>query len=264
MRTEEAAVPEQPTIDLDDELIPSSEMLFDGSTSREEFVRVGDGFSQHILIGRAFLQPSAAFLDLGCGNGSVARSLAGYLTAEGRYEGLDISQTSIEWLQRHYVRFPNFTFSHADVYNKMYNPAGRYAAGVYRLPFPDATFDMVLLKSVFTHMRPDDVRNYVAETSRVLKCGGRGVMTYFLLNDESRRLIEAGRDKMGLAFEYDGDPLCRVANPDIPELVVAHDERRVRQVCADAGFSLAEIAYGDWCGRQALLGLQDVIITIKD
>ena len=81
--------------------------------------------------------------------------------------------------------------------------------------------------------------------------------------EQSTRLSEAGRDKMGLAFECEGDPLCRVANTEIPEHVVAHDERRVRQLCADAGFSVAEIAYGDWCGRQALLGLQDVIITVK-
>ena len=132
------------------------------------------------------------------------------------------------------------------------------------MPFPDATFDVVLLKSVFTHMLPADVRHYLQEISRVLKQGGRSIITYFLLNSESRRFMDAGLDKMLLKHVYEADPLCRVANLDVPEHVVAHDEKRIREYYAEVGFSPCDLTFGDWCGRPALIGLQDLVIAVKE
>ncbi len=249
---------------MDRFLIPPAEFLFDGSSSEEEFLALGEGFCRSILIQRAYLHPQAAFLDVGCGNGSVARYLTEYLTDGGSYDGLDIHGAAITWLQNHYTAYPQFRFTHADVYNKMYNAAGQHPASEYRFPFEDSTFDVLLLKSVFTHMLPGDLQNYLKELSRVLKPGGRAVITYFLLNDESLRFMRSGLDKMGLEHEFDHDPLCRIAIPGVPESVVAHDESRIREMYARVGMSLAEVMYGDWCGRQSLLGLQDFIIAIKE
>ncbi len=244
-------------------LVPPVEALYDGSSSAEEFVQLGEGFCQYFLIQRARAHPGAAILDLGCGNGAVARALTQHLSLDGRYEGLDIHAGSVAWLQENYQPYRNFRFAHADVYNKMYNPGGRLLGCEYRLPFADNTFDVVLLKSVFTHMMPVDVRRYFDEISRVLKPGGRSVLTFFLLNQESRFLINLGRDKMRLMHEYEGDPQCRVANPEVPEHVVAHDEHRIRDFHAAVGLSPVELAYGDWCGRPAWIGLQDVVIGLK-
>jgi SAM-dependent methyltransferase len=238
-------------------------MLFDGSSSPEQFIRFGEGFVEYFLRPRAMLTPDGAILDLGCGNGSVARALTRYLLPGGRYEGLDVHAVSIEWLKERYAPYPNFGFTHANVYNKMYNPQGRHRASEYKLPFSDGLFDVVLLKSVFTHIVPADVRRYL-KRNRALRTGGRSVITYFLLNEESRRFMAAGRDQMSLTHEFEGDPLCRVANPDVPESVIAHDERRIRQYYAEAGFSLCEMTLGDWCGRPTLLGLQDVVIAIRE
>ncbi len=49
----------------------------------------------------------------------------------------------------------------------------------------------VLLTSVFTHMLPQDMDNYLSEVARVLKPDGRCLITYFLLNPESLALIDA-------------------------------------------------------------------------
>jgi ubiquinone/menaquinone biosynthesis C-methylase UbiE len=136
-------------------------MLYDGSSSAEEFVVLGENFCQYILVPRAHLVPEASVLDLGCGNGSVARALTRILAPTGRYEGLDINAASVDWLREQYKPFANFHFTHADVRNVAYNPAGRYEPDDYRLPFPDASFDVVLLKSVFTHLLPGGVRNYL-------------------------------------------------------------------------------------------------------
>jgi SAM-dependent methyltransferase len=192
----------------------------------------------------------------------VARALTSYLQPPGRYEGLDINGDSVAWLQAHYQGRPAFRFTHADVYNKMYNPRATVPAAEYRLPYADGTFTQALLKSVFTHMHPRDVRHYLKELGRVIRPGGRAVITYFLLNDESRAFADRDLDVVKMKVNWDGDPLCRVANLEVPEHATAHDETRVRTFTAEAGFSIIEIMFGNWCGRPGG-GLQDVMVITR-
>jgi SAM-dependent methyltransferase len=238
-------------------------MLYDGSSTAEEFVTLGENFVRHILIPRAGLGPVDIVLDLGCGNGGIARALTGVLASNGRYEGLDVNRSGVLWLQDRYQRFDRFRFTHANVRNRMYNPQGDIEAGSYRLPFPDGAFSVVVLKSVFTHMVPVDVRHYLDEVSRVLQPGGRAVITYFLLNREAQRFIDGGLASVPMPFDHGGDALCRVANPDVPEQAIAHDEQRVRAFYAEANLAPCEIVFGNWSGRPSLLGLQDLIIAFK-
>ncbi len=154
------------------------------------------------------MQPSDAFLDLGCGNGSVARALTSYLQPPGSYEGLDIHGGSVAWLREHYQSRPLFRFTHANVYNKMYNPDATVGAAEYRLPYADGAFTQALLKSVFTHMHPKDIRHYLRELGRVIRSGGRAVITYFLLNDESRAFVAKDRDVVKMKVDWDGDPFA--------------------------------------------------------
>jgi ubiquinone/menaquinone biosynthesis C-methylase UbiE len=244
-------------------LVPPVEKLFDGTASAQQFIEFGEGFVHHVLVPRARLTSSDVFLDVGCGNGSVARALTKLLSLPGRYEGLDVSADSIEWLQEHYQPYAGFRFSHADVYNKMYHSGGSVTAGDYRLPYADRTFSMALLKSVFTHMLPGDVRNYLRELGRVVAPGGRAAITFFLLNDESRAFVTAEKDIVKMRTTWHDDPLCRVANPELPEEATAHDEGRIRAYVAEAGFTVSEVVFGDWCGRPSLLGLQDLMILIR-
>ena len=257
------AMASAPTGTGDSSLIPPVEKLYDGSSSTEQFVAFGEGFVHHILVPRAGLQSHDIFLDVGCGNGSVARALTTHLGQAGRYEGLDVDRSSVAWLQERYEKYPAFHFTHANVYNKMYNPSGPVTADRYRLPYDDATFSIALLKSVFTHMLPTDVRPYLQEIARVLRPGARALVTYFLLNDESRRLVARNQDEVKMRFDWDGDPLCRVANLEVPEHAIAHDEGRIRAFTADSGLTVSEIVFGNWCGRPSLLGLQDLMILLK-
>jgi len=237
-------------------------MLIDGSSSVEQFIAFGEGVVSTFLIPRAGLQPSDVFLDLGCGNGSVARALTSYLQAPGRYEGLDVNGVSVKWLQERYAGRSSFRFTHANVFNKMYNPGGTVTAAEYRLPYADGTFTQALLKSVFTHMHPRDVRHYLQELGRVMRPGGRALITYFLLNEESRAFVAKDLDVVKMRMEWDGDPLCRVADLEVPEHATAHDEARMREFTSDAGFSVSEITFGNWCGRPGN-GLQDAMLLTR-
>lgn len=247
----------------DADLIPPAEMLIDGSSSPEQFVALGESFCRELLVKRARLEPTSSILDLGCGNGSVARALTRILSPQGSYDGLDIHGESIAWLRAHYEGYPNFRFTHADVYNKMYNPQGGSRPADYRFPYPDESFDIILLKSVFTHMLPDDLRAYLRECGRVLRRSGRAVITYFLLNEDSAR-FSSGSAKLRLDILWDGDPGCRVANAEVPEHAVGHDEARIRGYYREVGLSIAELAFGDWCGRPTMLGFQDLVIALKE
>jgi ubiquinone/menaquinone biosynthesis C-methylase UbiE len=247
----------------DRRLIPPESLLYDGTTTAAQFIALGDGFFQSVLLARAHLQPTATVLDLGCGNGSIARPLTRYLRRPGRYEGIDVNADSIAWLRQRYANIPHFAFSHANVANGWYNPGGKTSPEHFTFPFESSTFDCVLVKSVFTHMLPADLPPYMREISRVLKKGGCSVITYFLLNEESRRLIEQGLDAFQLNRTPATDPSYRIAKPDAPEFVVAHDEGRVRNYYAETRCRILDLTFGDWCGRASSLGHQDLVIAAK-
>jgi len=120
----------------------------------------------------------------------MAIPLTKYLS-EGSYEGIDIIPYHINWCKKNIMsRYPNFRFQMADVFNKLYNPKGKYKPSEYEFPYQDEDFDFVFLTSVFTHMLPKDMENYFSQIARVLRKKGRCLITFFLLNKESLRLIE--------------------------------------------------------------------------
>jgi SAM-dependent methyltransferase len=246
-----------------DDLVPPVELLFDGTTSVDEFKSVGEGFVRHFVIERAGLKPNGRVLDVGCGIGQKARPLTRYLDPTGGYDGFDVVPEGIHWCQAHYAAFGNFHFQLADIFNTHYNREGRWKADEYTFPYEPASFDVVFLSSVFTHLLPRAVENYLREISRVLVPGGRCAITFFLLNRESRRGIEEGRNS--IAFPHAESRQCRVADAASPETAVAYDEGFARELHDRFGLRAAEISYGSWCGREELYGCyQDAIISLKE
>jgi SAM-dependent methyltransferase len=155
---------------------------------------------------------------------------------------VDIHQPSINWCrQKIGARHSNFQFTRIDVRNQAYNPKGTQLAETYRLPFADSSFDLILVKSVFTHMRPAEVENYVSEVARMMKMTGRCLATFFLLNAEQERLARNGANT--LVFKY-GEGVWRYVYEQSPESAVAYDESFVMQLLAKHGLQLKELFYG--------------------
>ena len=225
-----------------------------------DYVQLGEHFFRY-LVDIAGLKPQERVLDVRCGTGGSARPLTRYLKG-GSYDGIDIVAPSIKWCQETYAhRYPNFHFHFTDIYNKAYNPAGKYRASDYRFPLDASSFDFVFLTSVFTHMLPEDMDNYFSEVGRVLKRGGRCLITYFLLTPDSSRLIEEKASSIDFRYAIRGG---RVKNKDVPEDAVAYDESKIRELYEKHGLNISEpIRYGWWCGRKDALSYQDIVIASK-
>lgn len=225
------------------------------------FEASGSEFMAYLQL-LAGLQQDESLLDVGCGCGLMALFLKDYLDEGGCYTGVDIHRPSINWCKKNICPgHPNFRFAHIDVKSLAYNPNGAHPAENYSFPFESDTFDVILLKSVFTHMRPLEVENYLEEVSRLLKSGGRCLVTFFLLNDEQGQLTAAGKQKLQFNF---GEGAWRYLYEHSAESAVAYEESFIRSVLRKCGLILQEpIYYGRWSGRTDGLSFQDMIMLRK-
>lgn len=176
------------------------------------FLRDGKKIRE-LLVELAGLTPAARVLEIGCGCGRTAHALAGWLE-RGHYVGVDIEPVALAACQHSRVlRAQDFRFELLDVANREYNPTGKVPAASMRFPLEDASFDLVFLISVFTHMLPADVSHYAAEICRLLRPGGRAFLSAFLLDH--------GRAGKTLTFAHELGP-CRHERAELPEIAVAY------------------------------------------
>ncbi len=241
--------------------IPPTRLMVGGKRTVEEFLNNGEEFFhyQRDLCG---LLPHERVLDVGCGIGQKMFPLLAYLTDEGSYEGFDINARRIGWLSQHITSsYPNFRFQTSDIYNRHYNPRGTFRPVDYRFPFNDGSFDFILCASVFTHMLAGDMKHYLSEMERVLRPGGRCLVSFFLLTEESRSLMQEG--KSGLSFRFQLDD-CLSTDRLVPEAAIAFDETAVRNFFRMNRLAIQEpIHYGSWCGRKQFLSYQDIVVAVK-
>ncbi|HEU4596728.1 MAG TPA: class I SAM-dependent methyltransferase [Pyrinomonadaceae bacterium] len=240
-----------------DPLTPPKRMWHWITSPDLDFKAEGEGL-RGFLVEECGLKPDESVLDVGCGIGRNAVPLIGHVRS---YDGFDIMPDAVRWCQENITpRHPNFRFSLADVRNERYNPTGARKASEYRFPYGDDSFDLVFLISVFTHMLPRDMENYLSEIARVLKPGGRCAVSYMLLNDEARRNIEKGAG--ALDFGHEIEEGCFAQLPELPEAAVAYEEERVRALYDALSLRIREpIRYGTWSSAPAMM--QDIIVAFK-
>jgi SAM-dependent methyltransferase len=214
--------------------------------------RSGAEFAAYLKL-MCDLDPHSRVLDVGCGFGLLALELRDYLSGPGSYVGVDVDRGAIAWARRSISRsFSRFEFQWLDIRNAAYNPDGRLAADAFQFPFEAGSFDVIVLKSVFTHLRPEAMRQYLSEAGRLLSSRGACLATFFVLDDE---IGGSG----GLQFQFgDGDWAYAVRN--LPELAIAYKESSLRAAVSAAGLTVKANHPGTWSGRPGGLSYQDVLV----
>jgi ubiquinone/menaquinone biosynthesis C-methylase UbiE len=105
------------------------------------------------------------------------------------------------------------------------------------------------------------MEHYLSEIIRVLKRGGRCLITFFFANEESLMHIRA--KKSTLLFNYDKGIYRTIKNRN-PEDAICYDEYFIKSLYAKSGLKVVEpVHYGSWCGRKNFLSYQDIIVAIK-
>jgi SAM-dependent methyltransferase len=123
-----------------------------------DFVAVGK--LEYHLLRSLGLADGHLVIDVGCGSGRLACQLAAFQGI--RYLGTDVVDELLRYAAELCVR-PDFRFERTD--------------GT-RIPTRDAEADFVCFFSVFTHLLHEDTFKYFREAARVLKTGGRLVMSF--------------------------------------------------------------------------------------
>jgi cyclopropane fatty-acyl-phospholipid synthase-like methyltransferase len=122
---------------------------------------------RRLLVERVFLGGDSNLLDVGCGCGLTALSLVDVLE-NGRYTGVDVDRVSVAAaLQNKTLAERRFTFQVIDVASDVYT-GGDQSAAFFTFPFSDKLFSHIVLASVFTHLQPEEMRNYLQEFGRLL------------------------------------------------------------------------------------------------
>lgn len=225
---------------------------------------VGAGFHEASLefldyfINLGKLKRTDDVLDVGCGIGRMSYGLLTYLDKSAKYSGFDIIPELISWAQNEISRnHPQFQFEHAPIFNSFYNPGGNLKATEFIFPYNDQSFNFFFLTSVFTHMPGDSVQHYLKEIRRVLKPGGRGLITAFMLDESSKALIKDGKSTLELIHPM-GDGL--VADIERPDYAIGFDEHVFDSWLLKYELRMESIQRGSWCGRLDYLTYQDVLI----
>lgn len=138
-------------------------------------------------------QPSAVALDLGCGAARNAAPLA----ADGwRVVGVDLSAPMLAAARERAAK------------DAVGDSIEVIRAGMDRLPFPDAAFDLVIAHGIWNLARSgDEFRRAVAEAARVAR-GGAGL---FLFTFSRHTLADAAQPVAGEEFvftQFSGEPQC--------------------------------------------------------
>jgi hypothetical protein len=110
-------------------------------------------------------------------------------------------------------------------------------------------------------MLPDGMQRYLSDAARCLRPGGKCLITFFLLNEESRMRLSAGQSSID--FKFPAGDGCWMHDGGIPEFAIAYDEATIRSRYNDARLIVRALKYGSWCGRGEYLSYQDMLIAEK-
>jgi SAM-dependent methyltransferase len=245
-------------IGLRDRNIPPRGMIFTGTG---DFRKAGQRYLE-LFINHGGLKSDHRVLDVGSGIGRMALALTTFLSEKGHYEGFDIVPLGVKWCQKNISnRFPLFNFKLIQLKNDLYSLKGQEAES-FTFPYPDQEFDFVFLTSVFTHMLPLEVENYMKEISRVLKPGGTCFSTFFIYSNSQQQFTA----KPFFTFPIDHG-YYRLMDHKVQSANVAFSQAYIEQtLAADNNLKIKTILPGFWhdiTTKDSRADFQDIVVFLK-
>ena len=237
-------------------LVPPKGLIF---TGRGDYLETGERFFSYFKKYCDFTKDSAV-LDVGCGIGRMAIPFTNYLSEKGKYEGFDIVKIGIDWCTKNiHSRFPNFNFKLIPLRNDLYRLDTNEKASELEFPYQDDSFDLVFLTSVFTHMLPLDVENYLKEIQRVLKKDKQCFATFFIIEKETPTNTGGSKNfphHFGNYFLMD---------KSVKEANVAFKKSYIEELLKKNNLELTHFIKGNWSGEKNTLlnAHQDIVIFKK-
>lgn len=237
-------------------MTPPRGMIFTGSG---DFIKSGK-MLMDLCVQYSGLKPDGAILDVGCGIGRLAVPLTAYLTNQGRYEGFDVVQDGVNWCKKNISnKYPNFTFTYTPLRNDLYNLSTEQQAQSFVFPYPNNSFDAVVLTSVFTHMQYAEVQHYLKEIKRVLKPEGKCLATFFIMNENTLAQIKGKPHVMQFDYEYDTHYLH---DDKVKDANIAFKQEALLHMVNEAQLKITFMNQGWWKGtaKEDSLNFQDVVV----
>jgi len=207
------------------------------------------------LMHLGLLWTNSRIVDIGCGCGRVAAHLAPVLNESGRYWGFDTWRKGIDWATEEISSvYKNAEFKLLSNSPGAKDP-GYVGESAYTIPLADASVDLVLCASLFTHLTFEAALGYLREIRRLIGPSGRAFVSCFILDEEAEKVLAPHRltgDSFGKYSQHEGffDSYFR------PETFA--------RLFEESGLTPVIQRYGHWRGRaysqRRPIGYQDLFI----
>ena len=253
------------------QLVPNSASRRGGKTSYVEWGHV-IGVFQSLFYRTLPKHEGNRLLDVGCGTGLLAIAAEPFLHGGGKYTGLDVMTKDIEYCRNTYPK-DRYEFVHLDLKNPSYAP-GQAEAKV-DWPVESGQRDLVTALSVWTHLDEPDSRYYLKEVNRVLKPGGKAVISFFILDEHYEKALpnktsaiadfyNTPRDKWVYSEPaYESKDWFTTKWARVPEAAIGVTQAGFDSMVEDAGLKVVEYYPGNWKDRPGLY-FQDVVVFEKE
>lgn len=192
------------------------------------------GYLEKTLLQQHGLKPDAFLLDVGCGSGRLLSQLSP--NDIGKYLGTDISQDLLDYGQQ-FLHNENWRLEKVETCT---------------IPIEDNCADMMCMFSVITHLMHHESYLYFKEAGRVLKKGGRLVVSFLefrheelwpifersqaALEDEGRLDIFVDRDGLRLWAEKSGLKVVSFYDGEKPHIKID------REITFDNGLTVSDMS----------------------